>query len=239
MKTPVVLCAIPARYHSTRLPGKPIIEIKGLPLVMWVYNRAVESGAFSSVCVATDDQRIYDVVMRHGGKAEMTAAHHQSGTDRIWEVVQRDPCDYIVNLQGDEPDVPAAFLRDFSAHLTDIDNNSLLTSLTYATIIEASNPHAVKAVVNAKGEALYFSRSRIPFDRGDQGPVFKHTGIYGFTRAGLQKFCNLPRGELEKRESLEQLRALEHGMRIVCRVSEYRAHGIDTPEDLAAFEKLL
>jgi 3-deoxy-manno-octulosonate cytidylyltransferase (CMP-KDO synthetase) len=233
-----ILCAIPARYASTRLPGKPLLAVKGLPLVMWAYNRAVESRAFDAVCVATDDSRIYDAVTRHGGKALMTSAEHQSGTDRINEAAESFACDYVVNLQGDEPEVPAEILRQFAAELPRIDNNSLLTSLTNATISEASDPNVVKAVIDAQGHALYFSRSLIPYDRGGTtGMIYKHTGMYGFTRASLKKFCSLPRGTLEVRESLEQLRALENGMRIICIVKEYSAAGIDTPEDLEHFRR--
>lgn len=231
-----VLCVIPARYGSTRLPGKPLLEINGLPLVMWAYNRAVESGAFARVCVATDDQRIAGTVVQFGGEAVMTSALHQRGTDRVSEAAGKTDCTHIVNLQGDEPDVPLEIIRDFVSDLSRIDDLSLLTLVSNATIKEVESPHVVKAVLGSAGDALYFSRAVIPFDRGTGDRAFyKHHGIYGFTREGLFRFCSLPPGALEQRESLEQLRALEQGMKVKCLVRDFTSRGIDTPEDLEQF----
>ncbi len=230
------ICVIPARYGSTRLPGKPLISIKGLPLIMWTYNRAKESGAFDDVYVATDDARIMDTVTQHGGSALMTSPEHASGTDRVNEVVQKTAGDYIVNLQGDEPQIPVDILKGFAENLLKLDNLSLLTCVTYATIEEMHDANVVKAVLSAKREALYFSRAPIPFGRDDARYTgYKHIGIYGFTRESLARFCTLESGELEKVEKLEQLRALEHGMKIVCLKREYFGIGIDTEEDLESF----
>ena len=231
------ICVIPARYGSTRLPGKPLLEIKGLPLVMWVYNSAKAAGVFDKILVATDDTRIVDAVNRHGGSAVMTSPGHSRGTDRVHEVVRKEQCGFIVNLQGDEPLVPPELLRDFVYELQTLDNNSLLTVASHATITDVANPNVVKVVLDTQGFALYFSRSPIPYDREKGGdPVFlRHAGIYGFARGALDRYTSFPEGNLERRESLEQLRALEFGMRIKCIVRDFVSAGIDTPEDLAAF----
>jgi 3-deoxy-manno-octulosonate cytidylyltransferase (CMP-KDO synthetase) len=229
---------IPARYASSRLPGKPLIAIKGLPLVMWAYRRARDSDAFDRVIVATDDQRILDAVRAYGGEAVMTSTAHRSGTDRVLEAVSGVNAQHIVNLQGDEPEVPVKLLRDFAESLNNLDDKSLLTCVSNATIEEASNPDVVKAVLAADGRALYFSRAAIPFDRdGEDCRRYKHIGIYGFTRASLERFCGLGPGALEQAEKLEQLRALEANMTIRCLIRRYDAIGIDTPRDLELFRR--
>jgi 3-deoxy-manno-octulosonate cytidylyltransferase (CMP-KDO synthetase) len=234
-----ILCVIPARYGSTRLPGKPLLEINGLPLVMWVYTRAKRARCFDKIIVATDDRRIRDVVERHGGLAVMTSPDHKSGTDRVFEVARKEKHRFIVNLQGDEPEISAKLLRRFAAALLQLNNNSLLTTVSYATIRNVENPNVVKAVLDAEGNALYFSRSVIPFDRRKKGSknFLRPTGIYGYTRRGLGRYCAFPEGTLERRESLEQLRALEFGMSIRCLVYDFTSSGIDTPQDLAAFRR--
>ncbi len=238
MATPSIVCVIPARYASTRLPGKPLIPVKGLPLVMWTCNRAREAGVFDRVIVATDDRRILNAVTAHGGEAVMTAANHQSGTDRVWEVVSGIAAQRIVNLQGDEPEIPAWLLQNFVEALIDLDDNSLLTCVSNATINEAEDPNVVKAVLRADNTALYFSRAAVPFLRdGKDHRLLKHTGVYGFTRKSLNRFCKLPEGALEQAERLEQLRALEAGMTIRCLIQSYDAIGIDTPADLQAFRR--
>ena len=232
-----ILCVIPARYGSTRLPGKPLLEINGLPLAMWVYAIAKRAGCFDKVVVATDDKRVIESVERHGGLAVMTSSCHTSGTDRVFEVARKEKCGFVVNLQGDEPEIPVRLLRKFAVALLHLDNNSLLTTVSHATIKHVENPSVVKAVLDAEGNALYFSRSLIPYDRRKRGSeVFlRHTGIYGFTLQGLRRYCAFPEGTLERRESLEQLRALEFGMDIRCLVHDFVSSGIDTPQDLAAF----
>ncbi|MBD3319558.1 MAG: 3-deoxy-manno-octulosonate cytidylyltransferase [Chitinivibrionales bacterium] len=232
-----ILCVIPARYQSVRLPGKPLKKVKGIPLVMWTYSRACESQAFTGVVVATDDQRIYDSVKSSGGNVVMTSSSHQSGTDRMHEVAGFMQYEYLVNLQGDEPDTPVRMLQEVSRNLQKLDNNSLLTCVSNATIIEKNDPDVVKAVLNCRNEALYFSRAPIPFARDDtdNNVVYKHSGIYGFTCEGLERFCSFPGGRLEHCEKLEQLRALEFGMNIICCVCDSSSRGIDTAEDLEAF----
>lgn len=232
-----VACIIPARYGSTRLPGKPLAEIDGVPLVMWVYNSAKRAGVFDTVTVATDDERIKAAVEKHGGRAVMTSASHRRGTERVLEAAQKKPYPYVVNLQGDEPEIPSDVLELVAANVRTLDDNTLLTVVSHATILETGNPNVVKVVLNANGEALYFSRSRIPYDIhvGESRRFFKHKGIYAFTMDGLRRYCSFPEGELERRESLEQLRALEYGMRIRCLVRDFESKGIDTPDDLTAF----
>lgn len=230
-----IVCIIPARYSSTRLPGKPLCEINGLPLVMWAYNCAAGAGVFSRVLVATDDERIIAAVEKHGGEAVLSSPDHTRGTDRVFEVASRITCTHIVNLQGDEPQIPVEVLREFVKELKKNNDNTLLTIASHATISERENPHVVKVVMNRAGDALYFSRSPIPYDSSGAGDFFKHKGIYGFTIGALRSFCGFPQGELEKRESLEQLRALEYGMRIRCVINDFESVGIDTPEDLRAF----
>jgi 3-deoxy-manno-octulosonate cytidylyltransferase (CMP-KDO synthetase) len=234
-----VLCVIPARYGSTRLPGKPLLEINGRPLVMWVYTSAERARCFDKIVVATDDRRIGDAVERHGGLAAMTSPNHKSGTDRVFEIARKEKYGFIVNLQGDEPEIPTGLLRRFAAALFQLDNNSLLTTVSHATIRHVENPTMVKAVLDAEGNALYFSRSVIPYDRRERGSkqFLRHTGIYGFTREGLRRYCAFPEGVLERREGLEQLRALEFGMTIRCLVYDFESFGIDTPHDLAAFRR--
>jgi 3-deoxy-manno-octulosonate cytidylyltransferase (CMP-KDO synthetase) len=230
------LCVIPARYASTRLPAKPLCNIDGKPLIIWVYNRAVDSGAFDKVVVATDHEQIFSVVKTSGGEAIMTSADHPRGTDRVFEVVEKIPCKFVVNLQGDEPDVPVDVLQDFSNEVKKIDDNTLLTIASHATMVEGDNPNVVKVVLDQYQKALYFSRSRIPFDRDKVGAeILKHKGIYGFSSGSLRKFCSFPQGKLEKYESLEQLRALEYGMAIRCIIRDFESTGIDTPEDLERF----
>jgi len=233
-----ILCVIPARYAAQRLPGKPLTLINGVPLIVWVYNNAVASGAFDEVCVATDDIRIAEAVELAGGRAEMTAETHKSGTDRIHEVAQRIPCSHVVNLQGDEPQIPAELLNRFHDNLLQIDDNCLLTVVGHATIEEKAEPDCVKVVLDRSGRALYFSRAGIPFVRDDgTGSTYKHMGIYGFTARSLDIFCSFPEGELERLERLEQLRALENGMDIRCMVYDFTSIGIDTPEDLEQFRR--
>jgi 3-deoxy-D-manno-octulosonate cytidylyltransferase len=234
-----VLCVIPARYGSTRLPVKPLVEIAGVPLVCWVYRAAERSGAFAEVLVATDDARIRQAVERHGGRAAMTSPDHLRGTDRVWEAARSRPQRYVVNLQGDEPEVPGALLNAFVAELRSrVDGRGMLTCVSRAPRAQIDNPNVVKVVLNGRDEALYFSRAPIPHDAAGGSLTFvKHTGIYGFTRESLERFCSSPPGVLEQIEKLEQLRALENGMTVHCLFHEHETSGIDTPEDLEAFRR--
>lgn len=231
MKT---VCIIPSRYASTRLPGKPLRLIAGKTLVRRVYERAVLAKVPEEVIVATDHKDIEKEVLSFGGKAVMTREDHPTGTDRLAEVAEKLPdYDIIVNVQGDEPlidpDVIDALAEDLIGH-PELDMATVAAPLREE---EYSDPSAVKVVVNQKGEALYFSRSLIPYNRNDFAePPLKHVGIYAYRRDFLLAYANMAQTPLEKTESLEQLRALETGHKIGVILTESDDIGIDTEEDL-------
>ncbi len=250
----VNICLIPARYGSTRFPGKPLAILKDKPIIQHVYERAKSSKLIKDVFVATDDIRIVKVVESFGGKAIMTSEKHPSGTDRVAEAVaylhqegyNLNENSIIVNLQGDEPLINPNMI-DKLIEIMEGETNSIGT---LAKRIEKEedfyNPNIVKVVFDKKGYALYFSRSPIPFDRDKflKGSsiinfMYKHIGIYGYSVKILYEFVKLPQSILEKIESLEQLRALENGIRIKVGITEYDSFGIDTPEDLEVAEKCL
>ncbi len=237
------LAVIPARWGSTRFPGKPLALLAGRPLVQHVVEAAQRSGAFERVLVATDDERIAEVVAGFGGQVERTSAQHRSGTDRVAEVVARLPSeapDVVVNLQGDEPLVDPASLRRLVQAFTDVRVAMATLVRPLEDAAERLSPHVVKVVPDIRGDALYFSRADIPFDRdGMRVPRFAHVGLYGYRRATLVRLAQLPPTTLELAESLEQLRALEHGISIRCIVTEHRSIGVDTPADLARVEAAL
>ena len=222
---------------SNRLPGKPLELIAGTPLIVWVLRNAQQSGAFDEVGVATDDERVARVVEQAGGRAVMTDASHASGTDRVLEAASSFSGTHIVNIQGDEPRIPRSLLREFAATLKQMDDNSLLTIVSHATIEDTSDPNTVKAVLGKENQALYFSRSAIPYKREGVAVYYKHCGIYGFTNESLRRFCSFPQGNLERVERLEQLRALENGMTIRCLEYDFESIGIDTSEDLERFRQ--
>ncbi len=232
---------IPARFASRRLPGKPLREIRGKPMIEWVYRAACRSGA-SEVVVATDDTRIADAVEACGGRACMTDAAHHSGTDRILEAARKlgwDADTVIVNLQGDEPLMPAANIDQVAANLlrNDCEMATLHKPIDAAA---ARDANLVKLVHDADGRALYFSRAAIPYDRGGNARYLGHIGIYAYRLGFIETFSALPPAELEQAESLEQLRALAQGYRIHCAAArEAPGPGIDTEEDLAEVERLM
>jgi 3-deoxy-manno-octulosonate cytidylyltransferase (CMP-KDO synthetase) len=238
-----ILGVIPARYASTRFPGKPLVEIQGKTMVQRVYLQSCKASGLADVLVATDDDRIFNHVRDFGGKVEMTSSAHPSGTDRILEVASRMPhYDAYINIQGDEPYIDpqqinqvceilrarqGAFVATLVKRLKDLD--------------QLQNPNTIKAVFALDGRAIYFSRSPIPFLReatmledwqAERG-YFKHIGIYGYSKEGLETIRTMQRGTLEKAESLEQLRWMEHGMPIYVAETEVESQSIDTPEDLA------
>jgi 3-deoxy-manno-octulosonate cytidylyltransferase (CMP-KDO synthetase) len=233
---------IPARWASTRFPGKPLALLAGRPLVLHVLEACRRSGAFSEVIVATDDGRIAAAVRGAGGRAEETSPDHASGTDRVAEVAARlagDDADVVVNVQGDEPLVHSESLRTLVAAFED-------SAVEMATLIrplderERRRPEVVKAVVDLKADALYFSRADVPHSRdGAAVDRWAHLGLYGYRRATLARLARLPPTPLERSEALEQLRALEHGIRIRCVRTAFRSVSVDTPEDLARAEALL
>ena len=240
-----VLCVIPARYASTRLPGKPLSMIAGKPMIQHVYERACQAQLPDEVVVATDNELVEKAVLDFGGKAVMTSPDHPSGTDRLAEVALMYPdVDVIVNVQGDEPMIPPEVIdRLAEAFNGDADLN-MATMKVVMDEEDYENPAAVKVVTDQQGYALYFSRSLMPYPRNkpEGFKVFKHVGIYAYRRNFLLKYAALAPTPLEKAESLEQLRALENGYKIKVLESDFQGIGVDTPEDLAAvnalFEKM-
>ena len=240
-----VLCVIPARYASTRLPGKPLSMIAGKPMIQHVYERACQAQLPDEVVVATDNELVEKAVLDFGGKAVMTSPDHPSGTDRLAEVALMYPdVDVIVNVQGDEPMIPSEVIdRLAEAFNSDADLN-MATMKVVMDEEDYENPAAVKVVTDQQGYALYFSRSLMPYPRNkpEGFKVFKHVGIYAYRRNFLLKYAALAPTPLEKTESLEQLRALENGYKIKVLESDFQGIGVDTPEDLAAvnalFEKM-
>ena len=233
---------IPARYGSSRLEGKPLIEVQGKPIIQWVYEKAAMSELADIIIVATDDSRIFDAVKAFGGNVEMTSVNHKCGSDRIREVAERHPeISYIVNLQGDEPLITPESIDEVIRNVKDdiaADISTLIRPLTDEN--EINNPNLVKCARDLNGFALYFSRSKIPYERNTGIAEFwGHLGIYGYKRDALFKMTSLPQSPLEKTESLEQLRALENGMKIKTSVVNFVPVGIDTKEDLEKFKEIV
>jgi 3-deoxy-manno-octulosonate cytidylyltransferase (CMP-KDO synthetase) len=234
---------IPARYASTRFPGKPLAELAGKPMVVHVCERAAKSGA-ASVHVATDDKRIFDVVKAHGHGVVMTRADHASGTDRLAEAARKlklKEREIVVNVQGDEPAISPQLIRQVGTLLEKRRAASVSTAC-HAIHDQASldNPNVVKVVMDGRGYALYFSRARIPYPREGEAPCYRHAGIYGYRVGFLKKYSRLKPAPLEKSEALEQLRVLWHGFRIAVAVSEAEIPpGVDTEQDLAAVRRIL
>ena len=242
-----ILGIIPARYASTRFPGKPMAVIGGKTMIRRVYDQACKARGLTNVVVATDDQRIFDEVVNHGGKAMMTSANHLNGTERCEEVMQKsdEQYDYAINIQGDEPFIQPEMIDQLAAIL---DGETQLGTLVKKVEDPASldNPNTIKVTFSRHMKALYFSRSCIPFLRGgDPGDrlrvhdYYKHIGIYAYRADILKEITRLPAGSLETAESLEQLRWLENGYQIVVAETKYESHGVDVPEDLERIKKLL
>jgi 3-deoxy-manno-octulosonate cytidylyltransferase (CMP-KDO synthetase) len=206
-----------------------------------VWERSVEAQSFDQVIVATEDMRIAEVAFNFGAEVSITSAEHASGTDRIAEVARKlKKASVIFNIQGDEPMIDPALLKDLVKRVLASDTIEIITAAIPISEKEAQNEHVVKVVLNRYGDSLYFSRSRIPFPRSSpEAPAYKHLGIYGYRRRALLEFVRLPRSPLEQIEQLEQLRALEYGMKIRVVVSETNSIGVDTPEDAKAAEQLI
>lgn len=232
---------IPARYGSSRLEGKPLIEVLGKPIIQWVYEKAQQAKLADIIIVATDDQRIYDAVKLFGGNVEMTSSEHKCGSDRIKEVVMRHPeISYIVNLQGDEPLIKPESIDEVAKNVKEDKFADISTLIRKITPDEAENPNLVKCVVDNLGFALYFSRSKIPFERNTgKSDFYGHLGIYGYKREALIKMTELPQSTYEMSESLEQLRALQNGMKIKTSVVDFIPVGIDTVDDLEKFKSIV
>lgn len=233
---------IPARYGSSRLEGKPLIEVNGKPIIQWVYEKAQQAKLADIIIVATDDERIFNAVKAFGGNVEMTSADHKCGSDRIREVAERHPeISYIVNLQGDEPLIKPESIDAVARNVQEDDKADISTLIrVLKDEEEINNPNLVKCVIDNNGYALYFSRSKIPYERNTGIATFYgHLGIYGYKREALIKMTSLPQTPLEKTESLEQLRALENGMKIKTSIVDFVPVGIDTKEDLEKFKQII
>lgn len=238
-----VVGAIPARYGSTRLPGKPLLPLAGRPMIEHVHRRVLEAPGLDRVVVLTDDQRIAAVVERFGGEVELTPVECASGTDRIaWAARSWQGVAAVVNIQADEPLIDPAAVGRVARHLMAHPEDPIVTLAVPAEPEEEDAAAAVKVVCDLAGYALYFSRSRIPFPRHGYAPAVrprKHVGIYGYQRDALLRFAELPPSPLEEVEALEQLRALENGIRIRVIEGGRPAPGVDTPEDLEKVDRML
>lgn len=237
---------IPARFSSTRFPGKPLAVLLGKPVIQRVYEQV--SSVLDDVYVATDDSRIFDTVVAFGGKAVMTASDLKSGTDRIEQAAELIGCDtdVVINIQGDEPFIQKSQIETVCHCFDDPSTQIATLGKPFETIEAVENPNSPKIVVDNRGYAMYFSRSVIPFIRGverDQWmgkyPFLKHIGLYAYRRETLREITQLPQSSLEKAESLEQLRWLQNGYRIKVGLTDVETIGIDTPEDLRRAEAFL
>jgi 3-deoxy-manno-octulosonate cytidylyltransferase (CMP-KDO synthetase) len=241
-----VIGIIPARYASTRFPGKPLALVAGKPLIQHVVEQCQKARSLSEVIVATDDTRIFEAA-HNFCRVEMTLPDHPSGSDRIAEVAGRVACDAVVNIQGDEPLIDPAVVDAVAEALVKDEMSTAATPIK--NLSEFENPNVVKVVVNAGGRALYFSRRTIPYLReaasrsaSEQLAAFlflKHLGIYGFRRETLLRLVKFPVSPLEDAEKLEQLRALDNGINIAVVKVDYDSVGVDMPEDVAKVEKIL
>ena len=234
---------IPARYSSTRFPGKPLAEIAGKPMIQHVWERAKQTPSIDQIFVATDDERILDTVRNFGGEAVLTSTEHETGTDRIVEVVEGISCRWVLNIQGDEPMILPEDL-DRMIKQTKIRKGTKAATLIYKITDPAqlNDPNVVKVTVNLNNMALYFSRSLIPYQRSGQtklSRIWRHLGVYLFQRDFLMEYSQWPRSNLEKSEQLEQLRILENGESLLCVEAENEGAGVDVPRDLVYVEDLM
>lgn len=241
-----IIGIIPARYASTRFPGKPLALIAGKPLIQRVVEQCQKAKSLSEVIVATDDTRIFEVAQDFC-RVEMTSPDHPSGSDRIAEIAERNSCNAIINIQGDEPLIDPEVIDAVAGALGSNEMSTAATAIKESS--EYENPNVVKVVVNVSGHALYFSRRTIPFLRDAANrsvaeqlaafPFFKHLGIYGYRRETLLRLVKFPQSPLEQAEKLEQLRALENGIRIAVVKVSYDSIGVDLPEDAQRVERIL
>ena len=238
----IAIGIIPARYASTRFPGKSLINISGKPLVQWVVERARQAKSLDEVIVATDDARIARAVK--GARVVMTSSHHPSGTDRLAEVATNLKCDVVVNIQGDEPLIAVEMIDQMVDALSPQPSALSPVMVTWAQRIsnprDLENPNIVKVVFDKNRDALYFSRWPIPYARDNaEANHYRHFGIYAYHRDFLLQYVQLSRTPLEKMENLEQLRVLEHGYKIRVLLTEHESIGVDTPADVEKVEALL
>jgi len=236
-----ILCVIPARFSSTRLPGKPLADIAGKPMIQHVYERASAARKPAEVLIATDHQLVFEAVKAFGGRVMLTSPEHPTGTDRLAEVARSYPdADVIINVQGDEPLIAPEIIDQLGAAFEIEPGLSMATLMTEMDEEEYHTPSAVKVVTDLQGYALYFSRSLIPYPRNPHAAmrVYKHIGVYAYKRDFLLTYASLEPTPLEKAESLEQLRALEYGYKIKVLTTNFKSIGVDTPEDLEKVNRL-
>ena len=236
-----ILCVIPARYASTRLPGKPLADIVGKPMIQHVYERSAQATIPQQVVVATDDEKVFQAVQQFGGKVVMTSSEHQTGTDRLAEVASKyAEVDVIINVQGDEPLIDPKVIDELAQEFL---NDTALQMASVMSIMDTEdyqNPNAVKVVTDLNNNALYFSRSLLPYPRvAGKANVYKHIGIYAYKKDFLLNFAKLEPTPLEQSESLEQLRALENGYKIKMIKTKSKFIGVDSIEDLQTVNELL
>jgi len=238
-----IIGVIPARMESTRFPDKPLALIEGREMILWVAGAAAKAKHLSKVIVATDSDRIREVVEKAGFKCEMTSKFCRTGSDRICEVALRTEGEIFVNIQGDEPLIEPAVIDSVAAPFLTAPGLKVVTAISEVrNAAEYENPSCVKVVIDRRDYAMYFSRSAIPYFRSqktDVSKVYKHIGIYAYTREALLDFSNLEKSTCEEAESLEQLRFLENGHRIFCVRTDYAPKGVDTPADLEEVIKII
>jgi 3-deoxy-manno-octulosonate cytidylyltransferase (CMP-KDO synthetase) len=246
MNPPGFVVVLPARYGSTRFPGKPLALVQGRPLIQWVVEAAERIRGVGKVLVATDSERIVKAVQKFGGNVALTSASHATGTDRVAEIARDLEFDTIVNLQGDEPIVPQGLVEEMVSLLDRSSETDIVTAChPILSRGELENRNHVKVVMDVNGKALYFSRAPIPCHFGSDGDSaesvqsFRHIGIYAFRRQALIQFASLSPGRLEVKEGLEQLRALENGMEVRLVVTSQPTFGVDVPDDIIIVEKAL
>lgn len=238
-----IVAIIPARYASSRFPGKPLAMIHNKPMIQWVYERVNGIDFINSVYVATDDKRIFNKVEEFGGRAIMTSNEHKSGTDRIAEAIEKieDNVDIVINIQGDEPMIKPAMIEQLVSAFEDENVNMATLKKQLHNDSDINNPNIAKVITDKNNDAIYFSRSLIPFDRDKINNIkyFKHIGVYAYTKDFLMKFSQLDKSNLEQLEQLEQLRVIENGYKIRVIETEYESIGVDMKEHIAKVEALI
>lgn len=238
-----VVAVIPARYASSRFPGKPLAKIHDKPMIQWVYERVKGVEGITDVYVATDDERIFDTVECFGGKVIMTSKDHKSGTDRISEAISKidDDIDIVLNIQGDEPMIKKEMISQLISAFDDESVNMATLKKRLYDEDDINNPNIAKVITDVNNDAIYFSRSTIPYNRDGKDDIkyFKHIGVYGYKKDFLMKFSNLKKSNLEELEQLEQLRVIENGYKIRVIETEYESIGVDLLEHIDKVESLL
>lgn len=235
-----IITVIPARYQSSRFPGKPLALILGKPMIQWVYEKVKMVPEISEVYVATDDQRIYDAVKKFGGNVIMTG-ECACGSERVYQACEEIEADIVLNIQGDEPMIKIEMIHDLISAFNDSDVQMATLKKEITVKEEIENPNIAKIITDSENNAIYFSRSTIPFnrDRAEDVKYYKHIGVYGYTKEFLKKFVSLPQSSLEIAEQLEQLRAIQNGYKIHVVETQYQSIGVDLLEHISIVENAM